>query len=148
MFISQIKVSSYHVIKVGLVLNSNVDHLLPSRKMAAKESVDLMSTILQQSAETAFTCASRVMKKNTIIIDAKEINDDIFECIDRQNVKKFHLDLRNTTCLKGIRSKGRIDTTVKYPITHNQIDTRIFGNSRARHRADNNCFSDSGVASR
>ena len=36
---------------------------LPERRAKAKASADLMTTILQQSAESAFKCASQVMKK-------------------------------------------------------------------------------------
>ena len=36
---------------------------LPSRRLRAKESADLMPTIMNQSADSAFKCAAQVMKK-------------------------------------------------------------------------------------
>ena len=118
--------------------------------MAAKESADLMSVILQQSAEAAFTCAAQVMQKNHIIIDSKEINDDMFERAALRHVKEFTPDSAHAPFLQGMRSKGRVGTIVENPTTQEQIDTRTYGNSRARHREPNNRLmsdSESGVAS-
>ena len=52
---------------------------IPERRAKAKASADLMTTILQQSAESAFKCASQVMTKNGIVIPATEIQDYMFE---------------------------------------------------------------------
>jgi len=119
--------------------------------MAAKESADLMSVILQQSAEAAFTCAAQVMQKNRIIIVSKEINDDMFERAALRHVKEFTPDSAHAPFLQGMRSKGRVGTIVENPTTQEQIDTRTYGNSRARHRETNNRLmsdSESGVASK
>ena len=75
--------------------------------MAAKESADLMSVILQQSAEAAFTCAAQVMQKNHIIIDSKEINDDMFERAALRHVREFPPGLSACTVLAGDEVEGK-----------------------------------------
>ena len=87
---------------------------------------------------------------NHIIIDSKEINDDMFERAALRHVKEFTPDSAHALFLQGMRSKGRVGTIVENPTTQEQIDTRTYGNSRVRHRENNNRLmsdSESGVAS-
>ena len=64
--------------------------VLPRCQAAAKASADLMTTILNQSAEAAFRCASQVMMKNKIIIPAEDIQDDMMERVALHHVKQYH----------------------------------------------------------
>ena len=112
--------------------------VLPHRQAAAKASADLMTTILNQSAEAAFRCASQVMVQNKIIIPAEDIQDDMMERAAIQHVKRYHESSSHAPFLQGMREKGRIGTVVSNPVTGALIDTRAYGGRRARHREQNN----------
>ena len=112
--------------------------VLPRRQAAAKASADLMTTILNQSAEAAFRCASQVMIRNKIIIPAKDIQYDMMERAVLQHVKMYHEFSTHAPFLQGMREKGRVGTVVPNPVTGTLIDTRAYGGRRARHREQNN----------
>ena len=112
--------------------------VLPCRQSAAKASADLMTTILNQSAEAAFRCASQVMIKNKIIIPAEDIQDDMMERAAISHVKRYHESSAHAPFLQGMREKGRVGTVVANPVTGTLIDTRAYGGRRARHREQNN----------
>ena len=109
---------------------------LPECRAKVKAAADLMTTILQQSAESVFKCASQVMTTNRIFIPATEIQDD-FEQAALAQVKQFTENSVHVPFLQGMRENGRVSTTVKTPMGE-EIDTRVFGNQQARHCETNN----------
>ena len=110
---------------------------LVARRAKAKASADLMSTILHQSADAAFNCAAQVMYKNKIVIPASEVEDDMYERAARVQVKTFSERSAHAPFLPGMREHGRVGTVV-HGKDGEEIDTRVFGSSRARHRERNN----------
>jgi len=52
--------------------------------------------------------------------------------------ERFIEGTAHSAYLQKARKKGRMGTVVVNPFTNDLIDTRSFGNGRARHRASNN----------
>ena len=104
-----------------------------------------MATILSQSADAAFRCASQVMVKNGIVISSNDINEDMFDRAAFAQVKQFTPISCHAPFLQGMRESGRVGHIVDLSATNDKIDTRAFGNCRARYRSDNNNLKDDGV---
>ena len=106
--------------------------VLVARRAKAKASLDLMSTILHSSADAAFLCASQVMDKNQIVRPVTDIQDEMYERAAMTHVKTFTEGLAHAPFLQGMRENGRVGFVVNFP-GREEVDTRVFGSSRARH---------------
>ena len=99
-----------------------------------------MSTTLHQSADTAFNCVAQVMCKNKVVIPIFEVKDNMYERATSVHVKTFTERSAHAPVLQGMRKHGRVGTVVK--VGGEEIDTHVFGSSRAQHRARNNYLKD------
>ena len=130
--------------RVGRELDEKGEGVLVARRAKAKASSDLMSTILHSSADAAFRCASQVMAKNQIVIPATDIQDEMYERAATTHVKTFTEGSAHAPFLQGMRENGRVGSVVNLP-GGEEVDTRAFGSSRARHRETNNRLKTTGV---
>ena len=104
----------------------------------AKKSADFITTILAESGKAACSYAAREMERSGKQTELAVIQGDMCDCAAKVHAKTFVESNAHSTFLQESRKMGRVGTVVVNPSTNELIDTRAYGNTRARHRANNN----------
>ena len=123
--------------RVGRELDEKGEGVLVARRAKAKASSDLMSTIIHSSADAAFCCVLQVMTKSQIVIPATDIQNEMYERAATTHCKTLTEGTAHAQFLQGMCENGRVGSVVSLP-GGEEVDTRVFGSSRARHREKNN----------
>lgn len=112
-----------------------------ARKANAQASAGFITNILIESGRAAFSSADREMRSKGKVMEYGAIEADMYDRAAMTHAKSFVEGDVHSAYLQESRKMGRVGTVVMNPETNEEIDTRTYGNSRARHRSNNNRLS-------
>ena len=114
---------------------------IKARNANTQASAGFITSILVVSGRAAFASAEREMRSNGMMIEYGAIEADMYDRAAMTHAKSFVEGGVHSAYLQESRKMGRVGTVVMNPETNEEIDTRTYGNSRARHRSNNNRLS-------
>ena len=138
-FDSHQQASAYQDIAIGqMVASAGGGSAHKARVVSANKSAEFIASMLVDCGNKAFLFAARESERRNQKIDLDAIESDMWDRAATQHAKRFVEGETHSAFLQENRKLGRVSTAVINPSTNEKIDTRTFGNSRARHRTNTN----------